>query len=165
LLTRCKSTLAHFVLFTNFENMTAAPNIRFFFKNVTVALSARKKLKSFINQIFTQEGKKIQALNYVFCSDKELLKINKAYLKHDFYTDIITFDLSENPQEVIGEIYISVERVRENATSLKSGLREELLRVIFHGVLHLCGYEDKSNAEKLRMRRKEDDYLAMYRQL
>jgi rRNA maturation RNase YbeY len=145
--------------------MTAASNIRFFFKDVTVTLTARKKLKSFINKIFTQEGRKILALNYVFCSDEELLRINKAYLKHDFYTDIITFDLSENPQEIIGETYISVERVRENASSFKTSIQEELLRVIFHGVLHLCGYKDKSNQEKLLMRKKEDDYLIMYRQL
>jgi rRNA maturation RNase YbeY len=119
-------------------------------------------LKRFIQTIFRREGKKLKSLNYVFCSDEELLKINKTYLKHDFYTDIVTFDLSENSRQVTGEVYISVDRVRENANLFKTTLREELLRVIFHGALHLCGYEDRSPRQKALMRRKENFYLMNY---
>jgi probable rRNA maturation factor len=142
--------------------MTIAPNIHFFFKNVTVGLPERTKLKRFIQTIFRREGKKLKSLNYVFCSDEKLLKINKTYLKHDFYTDIVTFDLSENSRQVTGEVYISVDRVRENANLFKTTLREELLRVIFHGALHLCGYEDRSPRQKALMRRKENFYLMNY---
>ncbi len=83
-------------------------------------------------------------LQYIFCSDAYLLDINREYLQHDFFTDIITFDLSEKGQPINAEIYISVERVRDNAANYNSSFRKEIHRVIFHGVLHLCGYKDKS---------------------
>ena len=101
-------------------------------------------------------------LTYVFCSDEDLLEINRTYLKHDYFTDIITFDLSFTKKEIIGEIYISVDRVRENAGRFNSTLRKELHRVIFHGALHLCGYRDKNLQEQKVMRAKEDEYLKLY---
>lgn len=98
----------------------------------------------------------------MFCSDEFLLQINREYLQHDYYTDIITFDLSDPGGPVRGEIYISVDRVRENAKDLGTTLRKELLRVIFHGALHLCGYKDKTRQEQARMRDLEEKYLALY---
>ena len=142
--------------------MASGSNIHFFFKDVTVALPGRTRLKVFINRIFKDEGKKLEALNYIFCNDRELLKINKIYLKHDFFTDIVTFDLSESKQDIVGEIYISTERVRENAAVFGATLKKELLRVIFHGALHLCNYTDKSERQKREMRKKEDFYISAY---
>lgn len=101
-------------------------------------------------------------MTYIFCSDEYLLNINKAHLQHDYYTDIITFDLSVSKSETIGEIYISIDRVRDNAANLKVSIKEELHRVIFHGALHLCGYKDKTPKHEKEMRRAEDKYLSMY---
>ena len=101
-------------------------------------------------------------MNYIFCNDKRLLDINQQYLKHDYYTDIITFNLSEEDNKITGEIYISVDRVKENAELLGLSTAAELHRVIFHGALHLCGYKDKTSGEKVKMRGKEDYYLFKY---
>ena len=119
----------------------------------------RTQLKKQIETVFRHEGKKLESINYIFCSDDELLKINQQFLQHDFFTDIITFDLSET-QLIKGEVYVSIDRVRENARNLSVPLSTEMRRVIFHGALHLCGYKDKSSAQKKRMRNKEDYYLA-----
>lgn len=128
----------------------------------SIAISDRSRLKGFIQSIFKREKKALGSLNYVFCSDEYLLSINKAYLKHDFYTDIITFDLSSTKASIEGEIYISVDRVRENAKSFERPVREELHRVVFHGALHLCGYKDKSPKEAKLMREMEDYCLKAY---
>lgn len=104
----------------------------------------------------------LESLNYVFCSDRELLQINKNYLGHDYYTDIITFDLSGQNKTIMAEIYISVERVRDNARQLGVSFKEELHRVVFHGVLHLCGYGDKDEKLSRKMREKENLYLNQY---
>jgi rRNA maturation RNase YbeY len=103
----------------------------------------------------------LTSLQYVFCSDPYLLQINKDFLQHDFYTDIITFELSADPlgSGVEGEIYISIDRVRENAQELGVPIQQELLRVIFHGALHLCGFKDKTSAQEKQMRAKEEEYL------
>ena len=98
----------------------------------------------------------------MFCSDEYLLRINRDYLQHDYYTDIITFDLSEPGGPVQGEIYISVDRVRDNAKELAVSIQKELHRVIFHGVLHLCGYTDKTKQDQARMRALEEKYLDLY---
>jgi rRNA maturation RNase YbeY len=90
------------------------------------------------------------------------LEINKTYLSHNYHTDIITFDLSENTQDIQAEIYISIDRVRDNAKTLKTTVKEELHRVIFHGVLHLCGYKDKTKSSQAEMRKAEDYYLQKY---
>ncbi|WP_301921471.1 rRNA maturation RNase YbeY [Ferruginibacter sp.] len=136
--------------------------IQFFFKDQKVTLMFRTALKKFVNEIFITEGKRVKSLDYVFCSDEYLLDINRTHLKHNFYTDTITFNLSETPLEIIGEIYISVERVRDNAAGLGISTNEELHRVIFHGVLHLCGYNDKSSKDQKEMRAAEDKYLRLY---
>lgn len=122
----------------------------------------RARLKAFILYLLNEEGYRLESLNYVFCSDKYLLSINRSYLSHDYYTDIITFSLSETKKVVVGEIYISTDRVRINSRQFGSTLKEELHRVIIHGALHLCGYKDKTRAEKLIMRAKEDFYLSRY---
>ena len=103
----------------------------------------------------------MEFINYVFCTDKVLLEINRKYLKHDLFTDIITFDLSES-RSVRAEIYISIDQVRENARMLGVSFKSELHRVIFHGILHLCGFMDKSKSEREKMREKEDYYLKRY---
>ena len=105
------------------------------------------------------QSKKKLHVGYVFCSDEFLLKMNRQFLDHDFYTDIITFPLSETDQEIEAEIYISVDRVKDNAAKLKVDFSEELNRVIFHGVLHLMGYKDKSKADKETMHGKENERL------
>lgn len=133
----------------------------FFFQDVKISLTNRTDLKKHILSIFKAEGKKAGSVNYIFCTDKALLGINQKYLKHDFYTDIITFDLSEG-KIIQSDIYISVDRVRENAASLGISLTSELHRVIFHGILHLCGYSDKSKKQSEEMRSKEDFYLKRY---
>ncbi len=122
----------------------------------------RTKLKLFIIALFRKEGKMLDELSCVFCSDEYLLSINRQFLKHDFYTDIITFDISDNKEEISGEIYISVDRVRDNAKQLHQPVQAELLRVIFHGALHLCGYKDKTKVQQNQMRQKEDYYLAKF---
>jgi len=139
--------------------MPALPSkISFFFDNTSVTLKNRTGLKSFIEGVFKREKKQLVSLNYIFCTDKRLLEINMQCLNHDYYTDIITFDLSES-KAIEGEVYISVDRVRDNAKGLSVSLQEELARVMIHGALHLCGYRDKTNAEKATMRTKENYYL------
>ncbi len=137
-------------------------NIRFHFPLGGFSLPERSSLKSFIKEIFKKEKKKLDDLQYIFCSDNYLLRINQQHLHHDFYTDIITFGLSESGQAVNAEIYISVERVKDNSKNFNASFKRELHRVMFHGVLHLCGYKDKSKKEKQLIREKEDMYLTLY---
>jgi rRNA maturation RNase YbeY len=127
-----------------------------------ITLKDRKLLKIFIQSIFKREQKAFESLTYIFCSDDYLLDINRQYLNHDYYTDIITFDLSEGKGGTTGEIYISIDRVRDNARQFKTSTVEELHRVIFHGALHLCGFKDKTPKEEKRMREKEAEYLKRY---
>lgn len=141
--------------------MPSKSKVCFFFHSVNARLTHRTVLKKNIQSVFKKEGKKLESLNYIFCSNKVLLKINRKYLKHDFYTDIITFDLSET-EAIKAEIYISNDRVSENARKLGVSFKSELHRVIFHGVLHLCGYNDKTKAEMKKIREKEDYYLNKY---
>jgi len=143
--------------------MTSSTNSKvcFFFKT-PVSLQDRTKLKKFIEAAFRKEKKKLRSLNYIFCTDKDLLEINRQYLKHDYYTDIITFELSEKGNPIEGEVYISVNRVRDNSNIVKEPMQRELHRVIFHGVLHLCGHRDKSNDEQKKMRSNEERMLKRY---
>ncbi len=141
--------------------MPSKSKVCFFFEYTKFSLKSRKELKDFIEFIFKQEGKKLDSINYVFCSDNRLLKINQEFLHHDEYTDIISFDLSES-SSISAEIYISIERVRNNSDILKTPFTSELHRVIFHGALHLCGYSDKTEAQRTKMRKKEDFYLSLY---
>lgn len=119
-------------------------------------------LKSFIESIFKREKKHLAELRYVFCSDDMLLDINRNFLQHDYFTDIITFGLSEKGQPIEAEIYISIDRVKDNAQMLGVTYKAEMLRVLFHGALHLCGYKDKTKSEIVTMRAKEDRYLQLF---
>lgn len=138
------------------------PKVHFHFLQRNFSFSDRSILKAFIENLFKKEKKRLEELRYIFCSDDYLLEINKNYLKHNFYTDIITFDLSEPNKPINAEIYISVDRVRENAAHFKSSFKKELHRVIFHGALHLSGYKDKKVDEQQLMRKMEDKYLDLY---
>lgn len=139
-------------------------SVKFNYANVrSISLKNKKSLQKFIVMLFEKEGKPLEGLNYVFCSDLYLLEINKHFLKHDYYTDIITFNLSEG-KGIVGEIYISVERVMENSKEYKIKYTNELLRVIFHGALHLCGYKDKKKSEILLMKEKEEYYLRLIKE-
>ncbi|HET6256413.1 MAG TPA: rRNA maturation RNase YbeY [Puia sp.] len=141
--------------------MTISPTIRFHFLK-KISLEDRRHLKATIARLFKKEGKTLTELNYIFVSDARLLEINRQFLQHDFYTDIITFPLSSPGQPISGEIYISVDRVRENAREFGYPIKEELLRVIFHGALHLCGHGDKTPAQERKMRQLEEKYLDLF---
>ena len=136
--------------------------VHFHFLQGKFNLTNRTVLKSFIEILFKKEKKRLLNLNYIFCSDKYLLEINRQYLNHDFYTDIITFGLSEPKEPISAEIYISVDRVKENARQFETSFKQEIHRVVFHGALHLCGYKDKKKGEVLLMRQMEDKYLTLY---
>jgi len=139
------------------------PKVYFFNNGLKPTLRNRNRLKKFLINLFKNEKKKLDSINYIFCTDRFLLNVNRHYLKHNFYTDILTFNLSGiNSDPVKAEIYISLQRVRENAKRLKTSLKSELHRVIFHGALHLCGYNDSTKKGKDIMRRKEDLYLSQY---
>ncbi len=137
--------------------------IQFFFLQHNISLTKRTALKKFIHIIFKKEKKSLANLTYIFCSDDYLLEINKSHLQHNYYTDIITFDLSDaNSGKITGEVYISIDRVRDNAYTLGVSIKEELHRVIFHGALHLCGYKDKSIRHAKEMRLAEDKFINLY---
>lgn len=135
--------------------------IQFCTEDVTFSLKEKLKHKAWLNEVAKQEGKKILELSYVFCSDAYLLEINQAYLNHDTLTDIVTFDNSEDPKKIEGDIFISIERVRENGEKLGTS-ETELERVMVHGLLHLLGYKDKKKEEKALMTEKEDFYIKQY---
>jgi probable rRNA maturation factor len=135
--------------------------IYFFSEEINFNLPKKKKTKEWINKILLVENKELGNLNFVFCSDKYLCEINLKYLNHDFLTDIITFDFSEKSNEISGDLFISIERVKENSRTYNSSFISELYRVIGHGVLHLIGYNDKTPEEALIIRSKEDYYLSL----
>lgn len=109
-------------------------------------------------QVASLEGKQLDFVDYIFMDDAALLNLNQSYLNHDYYTDVITFDYS-NEHAVSGDVFISIERIEENAVELKSSFEKELSRIMVHGLLHLCGYKDKTTDDKLVMTSKEDYYL------
>ncbi len=133
--------------------------------DVNSILLEKRKLGSFLKKMIKIYTNKKCDLNYIFCSDDYLIQLNKQFLKHNTFTDIITFNLSEKEDMIKGEIYISTERVAENAKNFKSSYSNELHRVIIHGVLHLCGFEDKSKKEKEQMRLLENENLKLYKSL
>lgn len=135
--------------------------INFYNHEIEFSVKNPSHVKNWLKEVATQEGLKIDELSYIFCSDDYLLNINQQYLDHDTYTDIITFDLTDEKGVVNGEVYISVDRVADNAKKFKNTLEDELHRVIVHGLLHLIGYDDKNPAEKAGMREKEDACLGM----
>jgi probable rRNA maturation factor len=133
--------------------------IHFFEEDITYNLKNKKALKKWLADTILAEGYRLISLTYVFCSDNYLLNINRQYLNHDTYTDIITFNNSEKQDIVEGEIYISIDRIRENALFFRHSQADELQRVMVHGVLHLTGYTDKTKPHKTKMTQKEDFYL------
>ncbi len=138
----------------------ALKDITFFSEDIDYTLKEKAKVREWINSAIQTEGfKRVSELNFIFCSDQYLLDINKEYLNHDTYTDIVTFDSSEDEAVIAGDIFISIDRIRENATKFKVLERDELHRVIIHGVMHLCGYLDKKKEDKERMTNKENEYL------
>ncbi len=139
----------------------ALKDIQFFSEDIDFTLKEKQKVRQWIGATIKAEGfRRVGELSFVLCSDAYLLEINRQYLDHDTYTDIITFDNSEG-QTINGDIFISIERVHENAATLKLSKRDELHRVMVHGVLHLLGYTDKGKAKKQEMTAKEDHYLGL----
>jgi probable rRNA maturation factor len=129
-----------------------------YFEDVDSFKIDRKELQQQLEYLAKNEKKVLGEITLVFCSDDYLLKMNEQYLKHDYYTDIITFDYSEK-SFISGDLFISTERVSENAVKFATSFAKELYRVIFHGVLHLAGYNDKTGVQQQQMREKEDNYL------
>lgn len=140
-------------------------SIQFFSEEIDFELEGElsNRLVEWIGDTLAHEGFVLDEISYIFCSDGYLLGINQEYLQHDTFTDIITFPYHESGQRVSGDIYISVERVRENASDLEIEFETELRRVIIHGVLHMMGYVDGTDADKAFMRQKEDFYLARFK--
>jgi rRNA maturation RNase YbeY len=133
--------------------------INFFNEDISYKLHQKLRLKNWIRQTIETEGQKLKEINFIFCSDIYLLEINQQFLKHSTYTDIITFDNSEKPGYIIADIFISVERVLENAKKYNKHADDELHRVLIHGTLHLLGYKDKPKTNKILMTAMEDKYL------
>ena len=135
--------------------------IYFFCEDIIFRPPPLKSTRSWLIEVASCENRTIGSLNYIFCSDAYLLKINREYLGHDTLTDIITFDNSESGEMVEGDVYISVDRVRENAAEFKVAFSKEMARVMVHGLLHLLGFKDKSIHQKRLMRKKESLYLSL----
>ena len=138
----------------------AKPNINFFTEDITFNLKRKTDIRNWILETILSEGFKLEELNFIFCSDAYLLHMNQQYLNHDTYTDVITFDNSDELKTIVGDIFISIDRIRENATEFKRTFSNELCRVMIHGTLHLLGYPDKTKAAKAIMIGKEDLYLS-----
>lgn len=135
-------------------------NIHFFSEDTDFRPKQKIAIRQWIKKTAGAEGFKTGEISVILCSDAHLLAINKQYLNHDTFTDIVTFDNSDHEDTLAGDIFISIDRVRENAATFGVDERDELHRVIIHGILHLCGYGDKSRDEKKRMTEKEDFYLS-----
>lgn len=136
--------------------------IRFFTEDIAFTLSQKVPTRQWLTALAKREAFTVGELNYIFCSDEYLLDVNRSYLDHDYYTDIITFDNSEEEGRLEGDIFISIDRVRDNARQLNLPEEQELRRVLAHGLLHLCGYGDKTAEEASRMRQKEEESLTAW---
>lgn len=136
-------------------------NISFHSEGVNTKTPSKRLLKAWIKEFVSNHGKKVGELAFIFCSDEKILEVNQNFLQHDYYTDIITFDYCEG-EIVSGDIFISVERVAENATSHNVEYSSELLRVLAHGVLHLIGFQDKSPKKKKEMTENEDLCISLF---
>lgn len=137
--------------------------VRFHNQDVNFNIPHKNKIKAWVKSSLIEEGYILGEINVVFCSDESLLQMNEQYLKHNYYTDIITFEYSSRP--VSGDLFISVDRINENAVKFGVSVSDEALRVIIHGVLHLCGYSDHLPVHKNRMREKEDYYLNVWQDI
>ena len=135
--------------------------ILFFSEDISFTLSKPRRTSNWIKLIAKKEKREVLDVSYIFCSDSFLLQLNQQYLNHNTLTDIITFDYSEGAKQLEGEIYISIDRVKENAKKFKVPFQDELDRVMIHGVLHLIGYKDKKPADKALMRKKEEASLSL----
>jgi len=140
-------------------------DINYFLEGVNFILEKKSKITNWITQVIEKEKYKAGNLNFIFCSDSYINDMNVKYLEHDTYTDIITFDMSENEDDVSGDIFISIERAIENSKMYNKTLQEEVRRLLAHGILHLLGYGDKTGPEKKIMTEKEDLYLILFRNL
>lgn len=127
---------------------------------ISYQLKHKTTLRKWIGNTIEIEKKQLTQLNYIFCNDSFLLSLNQKHLNHNYYTDILTFDNSDKRKEIEGDIFISIDRVKDNAKTLCVSLKQELYRVMIHGVLHLCGYKDKSKTQQKNMREMEDFYLS-----
>lgn len=136
--------------------------VNFFTEDTSIDLSILTFVPSWISTVSCIEGYTIESLNYIFCSDAYLLQINIEYLQHNYFTDIITFDNSDFSKVLDGDIFISIDRVEENAQIMQISFLHELLRVIIHGVLHLMGHDDKDDISKTDMHKMEDIFLDLY---
>jgi rRNA maturation RNase YbeY len=141
--------------------MNAEPKIYFFLEEVRYNLRKKRNIRSWIIQTAENEDHKIGTLNYILTNDEILVQLNRDYLRHFTLTDIITFDLSENEGLLTGDIYISVDRAKENAKKFKETVNNEIKRLMIHGILHLVGYKDKSTSDRELMRAKEEYYLSL----
>jgi len=135
--------------------------IQFFVEDLSFDLKKKKKLRSWIKDIAEKFQVEIDQLNYIYCSDNYLLEVNQTYLQHDYYTDIITFDQSEGEGPIEADIFISIDRIKENAKENNHQWQTELHRVMAHGLLHLIGFDDKTDEQKQIMRKTEDDCLSL----
>lgn len=140
----------------------AEPAISLNTQDISFDYPSPAKLKQWINGVVESEGAKTETLNFILCRDDHLLGMNQKYLDHDTLTDVITFPYSENIKKLEGDIYMSLDRIRENASQLNLSLEDELKRVMIHGLLHLLGYGDKTPQDKSKMTEAEDRYLAIY---
>lgn len=136
-------------------------DIHYFNEEVNFQLNSENDTSEWVTKIIHNHNKVIEEINYIFCSDEYLLEINKQHLNHDYYTDIITFDNSEEEDQVASDIFISVDRIRENSVSQSVSFEIELHRVMIHGILHLLGFGDNTPVEKKVMREKEDACLSL----
>lgn len=136
--------------------------VNFFTEDISFKIPFPRKTSKWISDTISKENSILKQLNYILCSDEYLQEINLEYLNHKSLTDIITFDNSEESGQIEGDIFISIDRVKENAEKFKVPFENELLRVIIHGALHLIGYSDKTDSEKKVMRKKEDTYLSLW---
>ncbi|MCD0487301.1 rRNA maturation RNase YbeY [Pedobacter sp. MC2016-14] len=135
--------------------------INFYTEDVSYTLKHKRGIRQWIYDAIIAEGYQLGELSFIFCSDEYLLAINQQYLNHDTYTDVITFDNSEELKTITGDIFISIQRIQENAKTFKSSTFQELCRVMIHGTLHLLGYPDKTKAAKIVMTQKEDHFLLL----
>lgn len=133
--------------------------INFFTEETNYNLKGKTAIRKWITETITNEGYALNELNFIFCSDEYLLRVNQDFLQHDYYTDVITFDNSEELKMILGDIFISIDRVKDNAKQNKVSTHDELCRIIIHGTLHLLGYRDKTKKAKVEMTAKEDFYL------
>lgn len=138
--------------------------IKYHTEECNYRLAAKRNVRKWLHAVAQEEGYDIEEINYIFCSARHLLEMNRQFLGHDYFTDIITFDYSQLGEGfVAGDVFIDVETVADNARLYGATRREEMLRVVVHGLLHLCGQKDKTPRANRQMHRKEDKYLALYK--